>query len=102
MAAIALSTAVAGGAFLPPAAAAGGPPNPETVALPAGVFVAGSDRAEREAARELDEAGQVFERTATPAGAGRYIINDGSWDDRGCGVCRPAARHGRPAGLRLS
>ncbi len=44
----------------------------------------------------LDAAGQVFEWTSTPAGANRRIVKGGSWDDKGCGVCRPAARHGRP------
>jgi formylglycine-generating enzyme required for sulfatase activity len=44
----------------------------------------------------LDGAGQVFEWTATAAGAGRYLVKGGSWDDRGCGICRPAARHSRP------
>ena len=48
----------------------------------------------------LDAAGQVFEWTATAAGEGRYLVKGGSWDDRGCGVCRPAARHGRPAALK--
>jgi formylglycine-generating enzyme required for sulfatase activity len=53
----------------------------------------------------LDAAGQVFEWTATPVagatGAGdRVIVKGGSWDDSGCGVCRPAARHGRPAALK--
>ena len=50
----------------------------------------------------LDAAGQVFEWTATPAaGAGEpFIVKGGSWDDSGCGVCRPAARHGRPAALK--
>lgn len=48
----------------------------------------------------LDAAGEVYEWTATPAGAQRAIVKGGSWDDRGCGVCRPAARHGRPAGIR--
>jgi len=49
----------------------------------------------------LDAAGQVFEWTATPAaGNGRFLVKGGSWDDKGCGVCRPAARHGRPAGLK--
>lgn len=49
----------------------------------------------------LDAAGQVFEWTATHApGQGRYLVKGGSWDDKGCGVCRPAARHGRPAGLK--
>lgn len=48
----------------------------------------------------LDPAGNVFEWTATPGRAGRFIVKGGSWDDRGCGVCRPAARHGRPEGIR--
>ncbi len=48
----------------------------------------------------LDAAGQVFEWTATPAGRDRFIVKGGSWDDKGCGVCRPAARHGRPAGIK--
>ncbi|MDA4847799.1 formylglycine-generating enzyme family protein [Hoeflea poritis] len=43
----------------------------------------------------LDAAGQVFEWTATPAGDTRHIVKGGSWDDKGCGVCRPAARHSR-------
>ncbi len=43
-----------------------------------------------------DGAGQVFEWTATSLQAGYRIVKGGSWDDRGCGVCRPAARHGRP------
>ena len=48
----------------------------------------------------LDAAGQVFEWTATATGKGRYIVKGGSWDDKGCGVCRPAARHARPEGLK--
>jgi formylglycine-generating enzyme required for sulfatase activity len=48
----------------------------------------------------LDAAGQVFEWTATPAGRDRFIVKGGSWDDKGCGVCRPAARHGRPAAIK--
>lgn len=48
----------------------------------------------------LDAAGQVFEWTATAAGADRYIVKGGSWDDKGCGICRPAARHARPANLK--
>jgi len=48
----------------------------------------------------LDAAGQVFEWTATPWRAGRFEVRGGSWDDSGCGVCRPAARHGRPADLK--
>ncbi len=48
----------------------------------------------------LDPAGQVFEWTATAAGKGRYIVKGGSWDDKGCGVCRPAARHSRPGPLK--
>lgn len=51
----------------------------------------------------LDGAGEVFEWTGTAAsggGAPRYIVKGGSWDDSGCGVCRPAARHARPADLK--
>lgn len=48
----------------------------------------------------LDAAGQVFEWTATENRKGRYIVKGGSWDDKGCGVCRPAARHSRPAHLK--
>lgn len=50
----------------------------------------------------LDAAGQVFEWTATPAAGGgrRFLVKGGSWDDRGCGVCRPAAGHARPADLK--
>lgn len=49
----------------------------------------------------LDAAGQVFEWTATRAsGKGRFIVKGGSWDDSGCGICRPAARHSRPERLK--
>jgi formylglycine-generating enzyme required for sulfatase activity len=51
----------------------------------------------------FDAAGQVFEWTATRMGSGdpaRYVVKGGSWDDKGCGVCRPAARHGRPEFLK--
>jgi toxoflavin biosynthesis protein ToxD len=48
----------------------------------------------------LDAAGQVFEWTASRAGQNRFLVKGGSWDDRGCGVCRPAAGHGRPAALK--
>jgi len=48
----------------------------------------------------LDPAGQVYEWTATAAGHDRYMVKGGSWDDKGCGVCRPAAGHNRPAGLK--
>ena len=48
----------------------------------------------------LDAAGQVYEWTATDAGPARAIVKGGSWDDRGCGVCRPAARHARPANMK--
>lgn len=59
--------------------------------LPVGLFPGGASPFGM-----LDAAGQVFEWTATAAGPGRYIVKGGSWDDRGCGVCRPAARHSRP------
>ena len=48
----------------------------------------------------MDAAGQVFEWTADPAGPGRYTVKGGSWDDKGCGICRPAAQHSRPAGIK--
>lgn len=48
----------------------------------------------------LDAAGQVFEWTATQAGKNRFIVKGGSWDDSGCGICRPAARHSRPSELK--
>jgi len=63
--------------------------------LPVGRFPAGASPYGM-----LDAAGQVFEWTATPAGEGRFIVKGGSWDDSGCGICRPAARHARPAGIR--
>ncbi|MBG06615.1 MAG: hypothetical protein CMM59_21355 [Rhodospirillaceae bacterium] len=47
-----------------------------------------------------DAAGQVFEWTSTAAGPNRYIVKGGSWDDSGCGICRPAARHSRPETLK--
>ena len=48
----------------------------------------------------IDAAGQVFEWTSTLEAPGRYIVKGGSWDDSGCGICRPAARHARPAHLK--
>ena len=63
--------------------------------LPVGSFPAGASPFGL-----LDAAGQVFEWTATPSGKGRFVVKGGSWDDKGCGVCRPAARHGRPANLK--
>ena len=65
--------------------------------LPVGGFAAGASPFGL-----LDAAGQVFEWTvtATASGQGRFIVKGGSWDDSGCGVCRPAARHGRPARLK--
>ena len=47
-----------------------------------------------------DPAGQVFEWTATAGNKNRYIVKGGSWDDSGCGIYRPAARHTRPAELK--
>ena len=56
----------------------------ETVPVAPGEFLAGSSPAERERAYRLDE----------------DAVKGGSWDDKGSGVCRPAARHGRPRQLR--
>lgn len=47
-----------------------------------------------------DAAGQVFEWTASSADSKRAWVKGGSWDDKGCGVCRPAARHARPKFLK--
>ncbi|NIA70202.1 formylglycine-generating enzyme family protein [Pelagibius litoralis] len=63
--------------------------------LPVGAFPAGASPYGL-----LDPAGQVFEWTASPAGEGRYLVKGGSWDDSGCGVCRPAAQHSRPQALK--
>jgi formylglycine-generating enzyme required for sulfatase activity len=52
----------------------------------------------------LDPAGNVFEWTADAAsgsaGARIMVKGGGSWDEKGCGVCRPAAGHARPADLK--
>jgi formylglycine-generating enzyme required for sulfatase activity len=48
----------------------------------------------------MDMAGQVFEWTSTPAGKNRHVVKGGSWDDKGCGVCRSAAWHTRPNYLK--
>jgi len=48
----------------------------------------------------LDAAGQVFEWVSASAGKGRHQVKGGSWDDKGCGVCRPAGRHGRPDDIK--
>lgn len=48
----------------------------------------------------LDGAGQVFEWTSTPIGKKHHMVKGGSWDDKGCGVCRTAARHARPDDIK--
>ncbi len=50
----------------------------------------------------LDATGQVFEWTsaANPDRPGRYMVRTGSWDDKGCGICRCAARHSRPENIK--
>ena len=48
----------------------------------------------------LDGAGQVYEWTADTTKNQRAIVKGGSWDDKGCGVCRPAARHTRPIAIK--
>ncbi len=48
----------------------------------------------------LDMAGQVFEWIAVDDSQNRAWLKGGSWDDKGCGVCRPAARHARPKSVR--
>jgi formylglycine-generating enzyme required for sulfatase activity len=64
--------------------------------LPVGAFPAG-----KSPFGMLDAAGQVFEWTTDTVGKGHVVVKGGgSWDDKGCGVCRPASRHTRPAGLK--
>ncbi len=48
----------------------------------------------------LGGAGQIYEWTSDKENNNRYIVKGGSWDDKGCGVCRSAARHSRPANLK--
>jgi formylglycine-generating enzyme required for sulfatase activity len=48
----------------------------------------------------LDAAGQVFEWTSTRRSKTRSIVKGGSWDDKGCGVCRASARHSRPDDIK--
>jgi len=48
----------------------------------------------------LDAAGQVFEWTTDNRGASQGIVKGGAWDDKGCGVCRPAARPARPPTIK--
>ena len=48
----------------------------------------------------LDMAGQVFQWTATGARRGTSFVKGGSWDDKGCGICRASARHSRPDSLK--
>lgn len=43
-----------------------------------------------------DAAGQVFEWTSQSKIRLTHYVRGGSWDDRGCGVCRPSAKHSRP------
>jgi len=63
--------------------------------LPVGSFAAGASPFGL-----LDPAGQVYQWTATETTPRRFLVKGGSWDDKGCGVCRPAARHSRPAHLK--
>jgi formylglycine-generating enzyme required for sulfatase activity len=48
----------------------------------------------------LDAAGQVYQWTATAPAPGFRIVKGGSWADKGCGICRPAARHQRSIDLK--
>lgn len=54
----------------------------------------------------MDGAGQVFEWTTTEIGQQKitrdplHIVKGGSWANKGCGMCRPAARHPRPASMK--
>lgn len=48
----------------------------------------------------LDAVGQVFEWVSDSPRDGRHFVKGGSWDDKGCGVCRPAERHQRPSDIK--
>jgi formylglycine-generating enzyme required for sulfatase activity len=58
----------------------------------------------RLAAFAIGAACTVSTRLADPVpgtGGARYRVEGGgAWDDTGCGVCRPAAGHARPANLK--
>jgi formylglycine-generating enzyme required for sulfatase activity len=47
----------------------------------------------------LDAVGNVFQWTASSLADGRRVLKGCGWDDD-AGLCRPAFRHGRPAGSR--
>ncbi len=47
-----------------------------------------------------DAVGQVFEWVSDSPREGRHWVKGGSWDDKGCGVCRPAERHQRPSDIK--
>lgn len=47
-----------------------------------------------------DAVGQLFEWVSDSPRAGRHWVKGGSWDDKGCGVCRPAERHQRPSDIK--
>lgn len=67
---------------------------------PSGTTPAGSYATGASPFGMLDAAGQVYEWTGTAATNGNTVVKGGSWDDKGCGVCRPAARHTRPSDLK--
>ena len=48
----------------------------------------------------LDMAGNVFEWTRSSRSRSSFITKGGSWDDKGCGVCRSAARDVRHKDLK--
>ena len=76
-------------------ALAGQTPLPNLIEIPAGDFVSGSDRAERDYAYMLDAAGQIYEWTATTDANGNVVVKGGSWDDKSSGerVYQADGRH---------
>ncbi len=48
----------------------------------------------------MDAVGQLFEWVSDSPRPGRHYVKGGSWDDKGCGVCRPAERHQRPSNIK--
>jgi formylglycine-generating enzyme required for sulfatase activity len=48
----------------------------------------------------LDAVGQVYEWSADISRPGFRVVKGGAWDAKGCGACRPAARHDRPHDMK--
>ena len=54
----------------------------------------------KELTKEDKKLKKLINKLQTAKNAKRAWVKGGSWDDKGCGVCRPAARHSRPIELK--